>query len=89
MVKVANLESPNGWLVDPQNKWASHFDFKILSNDDTGTDFIIDMWSVLPNGKPMEFKSRRKVSKNDSQKIWKQLIESNWVELDFNNINAA
>ncbi len=89
MAKSKNLESPIGWLIDPQNKWATHFDFKTLSTDEIGSDFTIDMWGVVPNGKNMEFKSRRKVSKQDSLKIWKQLIESNWVEFDIKNIKAA
>ena len=89
MVKVQNLECPIGWLIDPHKKWAIHFDFKKVSNDDIGTDFTIDMWGVVPNGKPMEFKSRRKVTKKDSLKTWSQLIESNWVELDIKKIKTA
>ena len=89
MAKVANLETPIGWLIDPHNKWAIHFDFKKLSNSKAGSDFTIDMWGVVPNGKPMEFKSRRKVTKKDSIKTWRQLIESNWVELDIKKIKTA
>ena len=89
MVKVQNLECPIGWLIDPHKKWAIHFDFKKIPNDDIGTDFTIDMWGLLPNGKPMEFKSRRKVTKKDSLKTWSQLIESNWVELDIKKIKTA
>ena len=33
MEKVKNLDGPNGWLIDPHNKWAIHFDFKKLSNE--------------------------------------------------------
>ena len=89
---MANFEScdhPNGWLIDPHNKWAIHFDFKNISNDQGGANFTIDMWGVFPNGKPMEFKSRRKVSKKDLLKTWNQLIESNWVEFDINKIKSA
>ena len=89
MAKVENLDCPMGWLVDPHNKWATHFDFKRGSNDKVGRDFTIDMWGVVPNGKPMEFKSRRKVSKKDSIKTWKQLIASNWVEFDIKKIKTA
>ena len=83
MTKVEKLQAPIGWLIDPQNKWAIHFDIKNGSNEKKDTNFTIDMWGVLPNGKPMKFKSRRKATKQDSQKTWKQLIESNWVEFDF------
>ena len=38
---------------------------------------------VVQNGKPMQFKSRRKVTKQESLKTWKQLLSSNWVEFDF------
>ena len=89
MAKVENLGPPMGWLIDPHHKWAIHFDFKKGSNDQLGTDFIIDMWGVVPSGKPMQFKSRRKVTKKDSLKTWNQLIESNWVELDIEKIKTA
>ena len=89
MAKVENLEAPNGWLIDPHKKWAIHFDFKKVSNENITADFTIDMWGVVPNGKPMEFKSRRKVTKKESLKTWKQLIASNWVESDFDKIKTA
>tara|TARA_B100000700_G_scaffold125376_2_gene140367 strand:- start:2277 stop:2546 length:270 start_codon:yes stop_codon:yes gene_type:complete len=89
MAKVENLKPPSGWLIDPHNKWAIHFDFKNVSNDHMGTDVTIDMWGFLPSGKPMEFKSRRKVTKKESIKTWKQLIESNWVEFDIKKIKTA
>ena len=89
MAKVKNLDSPIGWLIDPHKKWAIHFDFKNVSNDHIGSDFTIDMWGVVASGRPMEFKSRRKVSKKDSIKTWKQLIASNWVKMDIKNIKTA
>ena len=89
MAKEENLEFPIGWLIDPHNKWAIHFDFKKDSNDHIGTDLTIDMWAVAPKGKPMEFKSRRKATKKDSLKTWSQLIESNWVELDIAKFKTA
>ena len=89
MKKVEKIDSPNGWLIDPHNKWAIHFDFKKETNEKIATDFTIDMWGVVPNGKPMKFKSRRKVSKQDSCKTWRQLIDSNWVEFDFEKSKIA
>ena len=89
MAKVENLEAPIGWLIDPHNKWAIHFDSKKLPNDHIGRDFTIDMWGVVPNGKTMEFKSRRKVTKKDSLKTWKQLVLSDWVEFDIKKIKTA
>ena len=89
MAKVENLDAPMGWLIDPHNEWAIHFDFKKVSNEDISTDFTIDMWSVLPNGKPMKFNSRRKVKKEDSINTWRQLIASNWVEFDFEKFETA
>ena len=89
MAKVENLDAPMGWLIDPHNKWAIHFDFKKVSNEDISTDFTIDMWSVVPNGKPMKFNSRRKVKKEESLKTWRQLIASNWVEFDFEKFETA
>jgi len=89
MAKVNNIGAPTGWLIDPHNKWAIHFETKNLSNDLIRTDFTIDMWGVLPDGKPMEFKSRRKATKQDSLKTWNQLIASNWVELDLKKIKIA
>ena len=83
MTKVENLDAPTGWLIDPHNKWAIYFDFKKSSKAQVAADFTIDMWGVVPKGKPMKFKSRRKVTKEDSIKTWKQLISSNWVEFEF------
>ena len=89
MAKVESIDHPFGWLIDPHNKWAIHFDFKKALPDGVGTDFTIDMWGIVPNGKPMEFKSRRKATKLDSIKTWKQLVASNWVELDLEKIKTA
>tara|TARA_B100000579_G_C22793506_1_gene835831 strand:- start:68 stop:337 length:270 start_codon:yes stop_codon:yes gene_type:complete len=89
MAKVKNLKAPVGWLIDPNNKWVIHFDFKKTSSDHIGADFIIDMWGLVPNGKPMEFKSRRKVTQEDSLKIWNQLLDSNWVKSDIEMIKTA
>tara|TARA_Y100001968_G_scaffold72103_1_gene63452 strand:+ start:1919 stop:2188 length:270 start_codon:yes stop_codon:yes gene_type:complete len=89
MTKVENLDGPNGWLIDPHNKWAIHFDLKKVSHENVATGFTIDMWGIVANGKPMEFKSRRKVTKQESLKTWKQLIESNWVEYNFEKIKTA
>ena len=83
MAKVASVDAPNGWLIDPNSKWAIHFDFKKVSNELIPADFTIDMWGVVPKCKPMKFKSRRKVTKEDFLKTWKQLLSSNWVEYDF------
>ena len=89
MAKVKDFNGPRGWLIDPHNKWAIHFDLKNDSLDHVGEDFTIDMWGVDTNGKPLKFKSRRKVSKEDFLKIWRQLLGSNWTELDFANIKSA
>ena len=89
MAKVEKLEAPVGWLIDPHNKWAIHFDFKKPSKENSVSDVTIDMWGVVPNGKPMEFKSRRKASKQDCLKTWRQLIASNWVELDIKKFKTA
>ncbi len=89
MAKEKNLAGPSGWLIDPHNKWAIHFDLKKEVNDQIGADFNIDMWGINPNGKPMQFKSRRKASKEDSLNTWNQLIASNWVKFDFEKIKTA
>jgi len=90
MKKVENIDCPNGWLIDPHNKWAIHFDSKKDSIDHIANDLTIDMWGVVPSGsKPMEFKSRRKATKQDSIKTWNQLVASNWVEIDVDKIKTA
>ncbi len=89
MEKVENLDGPIGWLIDPHNKWAIHFDVKKLTNEKSSEDYTIDMWGVVPNAKSMKFKSRRKVTKQDSLKTWNQLLESNWVEFDFDKKQTA
>ena len=83
MAKVENVIVPIGWLLDPNNKWAIHFNNRKASNDQVSDDFTIDMWGVVSSGKPMKFKSRRKVTKEESLKTWNQLLSSNWVEFDF------
>tara|TARA_Y100001968_G_scaffold327090_1_gene371445 strand:+ start:1229 stop:1498 length:270 start_codon:yes stop_codon:yes gene_type:complete len=89
MAKEKNFDIPIGWLMDPHNKWAIHFDYKKLPGENNVDDFTIDMWGVVPGGKPMTFKSRRKATKQDSLKTWNQLIASNWVEIDFEKIMIA
>ena len=89
MAKTENLEGPIGWLMDPHNKWAINFDFKKVNDDKNTATFTIDMWGVDTNDKPMQFKSRRKVTKEESLKTWKQLLSSNWVEFDFEMNKSA
>ncbi len=89
MAKVENLDAPIGWLLDPHNKWAIHFNLKKVSNEKLVTDFTIDMWGVVPNSKPMKFKSRRKVTKQESIKIWKDLLAANWIEFDYEHNMTA
>ncbi len=89
MAKIENQEAPIGWLIDPHNKWAINFDFKKVTHDQNSASFTIDMWGVVPNGKPMQFKSRRKVTKEESLMTWKQLLSSNWVEFDLEMNKSA
>ena len=89
MTKVEKIKAPIGWLIDPHNKWAIHFDFKQVSNESPSPDFTIDMWAVVPGGRPMEFKSRRKVTKDESLKSWQQLLLSNWVEFELDKNMTA
>ena len=83
MTKVENLEAPKGWLIDPHNKWAIHFDCKMGSGENKGLDFTIDMWGLDANGKPLNFKSRRKATKQDSLQTWMQLVSSKWEKFFF------
>ena len=89
MAQVESLEIPYGWLIDPHNKWAIHFDYKTNASYDDGSEITIDMWGVDSEGKPFEFKSRRKATKSDSIKTWKQLISSNWTKLNPHKIKLA
>ena len=89
MAKVENIQAPIGWLIDPHNKWVIHFDFKKLSNEKESADYAIDMWGIVQSGKPMKFKSRRKVTREESLKTWNQLISSNWEKFDFENFKTA
>ena len=89
MAKVENLDLPVSWLIDPHKKWAIHFDSKKETFDRHSADFTIDMWGLDANGQPMQFKSRRKATKKDLLKTWKQLISSNWTELDSEKVKLA
>ena len=83
------MANPAGWLIDPQNKWVIHFESKRVNENDSTSEFTIDMWGVDTKGQPLKFKSRRKASKNDYLKTWKQLISSNWTQVDFGKVKAA
>jgi len=89
MEKIENFSAPIGWLIDPHNKWVIHFDFKKVSNEGGADDFTIDMWGVVQSGKPMKFKSRRKVTREESCNTWNQLISSNWEKFDVENFHTA
>ena len=89
MAKGKSLDAPLGWLIDPHNKWAIHFDLKNDSLNQIETEFNIDMWGVDSQGKPIKFKSRRKATHNDSIKTWKQLISSNWTKVDIGKVQSA
>ena len=89
MAKLEKYVEPIGWLLDPNNKWAIHFDLKKASKEEIASNFTIDMWSGAANSKAMKFKSRRKVSKKEALKTWKQLIASNWIEYDFEKNKTA
>ena len=89
MAKVKKLEAPIGWLIDPHNKWAIHFEIKKDCNDHKDSDFTIDMWGVGADSKPLTFKSRRRATKTDSLKTWNQLISSNWTQADLDNFKSA
>ena len=89
MAKVEKFHAPIGWLIDPHNKWVIHFDFKKVSIEKESDDFTIDMWGVAQKGKPMKFKSRRKVTREEFIKTWNQLTSSDWEEFDFETYRTA
>jgi len=89
MAKVENFDFPMGWLIDPHNKWAIHFDYKNGTSDNNLENFTIDMWGLDKKCNPINFKSRRKASKKDSLKTWKQLTSSNWTKIDYKKIKSA
>tara|TARA_Y100001968_G_scaffold328392_1_gene375454 strand:- start:1713 stop:1982 length:270 start_codon:yes stop_codon:yes gene_type:complete len=89
MVKVENFHAPIGWLIDPHDKWVIHFDYKKVSEEKEYADFTIDMWGVVNSGKPMKFKSRRKVTREEALKTWNQLISSDWEIFDSEKFKTA
>tara|TARA_Y100001968_G_C19153988_1_gene617505 strand:+ start:101 stop:370 length:270 start_codon:yes stop_codon:yes gene_type:complete len=89
MAKLKNIDAPDGWLIDPHNKWAIHFGFKNVSKNSIEADCTIDMWGVDSDGKPITFKSRRKATKNDSLKTWNQLLSTNWRKVDYEKKKSA
>ena len=42
MAKVENFNVPSGWLIDPHNKWAIHFDVKQDSNNNNDSSGDIE-----------------------------------------------
>ncbi len=86
---MKSLDISGGWLVDPNNKWAIHFDSKDNASKETDSEFSIDMWGLDSDGNPLKFKSRRKASKNDSLKTWNQLVSSDWSMANFKKLKSA
>ena len=89
MKSTFTLKSPNGWLQDPNGKWFIHFEE--CENTSSSSDRIIniDMWGVMPNGAPSQFKSRIKASRHDSIKKWDKLCSSGWSHVITDSSNVA
>ena len=85
MSSRSKLKSGDRWMVDPNKKWIVHFQYGSLSS----LEVSIDMWGVNSDGSPSEFKSRRKVSIKESEKIFIQLQSTKWQPLEKKFIKAA
>ena len=89
MKRISGIDEVEGWLVDPNQKWSIHF-YKGFTNSLDKTELItIDMWGVIRDGAPSQFKSRRKVKSTEAIKILNQLIDAGWKNVKGKLINAA
>ena len=86
---MKSFDISGSWLIDPNNKWAIHFDSNLNSVDNLESKFSIDMWGLDSDGNPLNFKSRRKASIKDTLKTWNQLLSSHWTKTRFKKVEIS
>ena len=70
-----------GWLLDPESKWAYRFhrDEKSWIRDPM---VFVDMGREMPGDEPPLLKTRQRLHKEQAQKKWVSLRKSGWERVD-------
>ena len=70
-----------GWLLDPESKWAYRFhrDEKSWIRDPM---VFVDMGREMPQGEPPLLKTRHHIHKQQAKEKWVSLIRSGWKRTD-------
>ena len=89
MKNIGSSNAPRGWLIDPNKKWLIHFYSNSSINKENKSYFNIDVWGVMSDGAPAQFKSRRKANYKEGQKVWSDLKLSGWKCYKGNDIKVA
>tara|TARA_B100000700_G_C14787004_1_gene734010 strand:- start:217 stop:474 length:258 start_codon:yes stop_codon:yes gene_type:complete len=71
---------PSGWLISPKGDQMILFIKDPMSNKNL-IKFYIDNWSAL-NGLRSKFKSRKIMLQDDAFRIWNNLIENGWNQIN-------
>ncbi len=69
---------PDGWLIEPNNKWLLFFHKDTLPIKSI-TRIYIDKWEVSSTGTPLRFINRRKVELEPALETWNELINNGWL----------
>ncbi len=89
MAKISVINDPEGWLTDPNKKWTMHFEKSLSPNSKESSEITLDMWRLMPNRAPSQFKSRRKLPFQEASKIWNELISLGWKKTKNRCLNIA
>ena len=73
---------PEGWLIDPNDKYLLLFQRDPSSSGKRVNGFI-DKWSN-DNGSPGEFRNRKQASSTQAISTWIELTENGWRRVDIN-----
>tara|TARA_Y100001968_G_C19353606_1_gene716008 strand:+ start:1100 stop:1348 length:249 start_codon:yes stop_codon:yes gene_type:complete len=75
------MNKPEGWLIDPNNKWLLLFHKDPMSLQRLSFIYI-DKWDVSPVRTPNTFINRRKVNIEPAIETWNELIQKGWKRIE-------
>ena len=79
---------PEGWLVEPSNKWLLQFRKDPMSLQRLPRIFM-DKWDSTPLGTPSVFRNSRKVGLESALETWNELIDNGWRQVQFRSDTVA
>ena len=72
--------NPEGWLIEPNNKWLLLF-YKDPMSLEQIPEFYMEKWNVSPAKTPLKLINRRKVSFNAALETWNELTDNGWIKI--------